>query len=141
MEWMFNGEEYILPNPEYVGFIYLITLPDGRKYIGKKKLWNKKTSIKTVTLKNGSKKKKKIRSLIESDWREYWSSSDLIKDMVDKNGTDGFKREILRFCKTESELTYFESKEIFVRGCLESEDYVNGWVMCRIRKSNIFGKI
>lgn len=141
MTWIYNGVEFEVADEQYLGFIYEITLPDGRKYIGKKKLWNKKTSIKTVTLKNGNKKKKKIRQLVESDWREYWSSSDLIKDMIAKNGLDGFKREILRFCKTDSELTYFESKEIFVRGCLESEEYVNGWVMCRIRKSNIFGKI
>ena len=59
-----------------VGFVYLITnVTSGRKYIGKKLAKFSKTSYKVVKLKNGAKKKKKIRSKIDSDWREYYGSN------------------------------------------------------------------
>ena len=55
-----------------VGFVYLITnLINDRKYIGKKLAKFSKTTYKTVKLKNGTKKKKKIRSKIDSDWQDH----------------------------------------------------------------------
>lgn len=139
---MYKGEPLEVVPPDFIGFIYLITrISDGKKYIGKKKFGNKKTSTKTVLQKNGIKKKKKIRSIIESDWRDYWSSSDSVKEDVQKLGKDAFSREIIYLCKTESEMTYLESREIFDKRALESDMYYNAWVMCRIRKSNVLGKI
>ena len=59
-----------------IGFVYLITNIDtGRMYIGKKLAKFSKTIQRTVKLKNGTKKKKKIRTKIDSDWRDYYGSS------------------------------------------------------------------
>jgi len=73
MSWYYENQ-LIEELPETcVGFVYLITNNiTGRKYIGKKLAKFSKTSYKTVKLKNGNKKKKKIRSKIDSDWRDYY---------------------------------------------------------------------
>ena len=76
MTWTHQGiivEE--LPE-DCIGFVYMITNTiSGKKYIGKKLAKFSKTTYKTVKLKNGTKKKKKIRSKIDSDWREYYGSN------------------------------------------------------------------
>lgn len=140
--WTYNNQELNEPSPEYVGFIYLITNKvSGRLYIGKKKFWNKSTKYKVVIQKNGIKKRKKIRGLVESDWKDYYGSSEeLLKD-VSFLGKDNFVREILFLCKTESQLTYLEAREQFDRRVLESDLYYNAWIMARVRKSNILDKI
>ena len=142
MTWIYQGEPHIEVPEGALGFIYIITnLSNNRRYLGKKKFWNKKTSIKTVTLKNGNKKKKKIRSLIPSDWIDYWSSSTELQADVEKLGKDTFTREIIHLCKSDGVMTYLETKEIFTRECLESDMWYNGWVMCRVRKDHIKGKL
>ena len=72
MTWYFQNEIVESLPEECVGFVYLITnLISGRKYIGKKLAKFSKTTYKVVKLKNGTKKKKKIRSKIDSDCRVY----------------------------------------------------------------------
>ena len=81
-----------LPN-DCVGYVYLITnLTNGRKYIGKKLAKFAKTAYKTVILKNGTKKKKKIRSKIESNWQEYYGSSRELTAYIAKKGKEKLKR-------------------------------------------------
>ena len=75
MTWLFqNAPVEALPE-DCVGFVYLITNNlSGKKYIGKKLAKFAKTTYKTVKLKNGTKKKKKIRGKIDSDCRKYYGS-------------------------------------------------------------------
>lgn len=142
MTWYFKNNVVDQLPTDIVGFVYCITnLTNGRKYIGKKLAQFSKTTYKTVTLKNGTKKKKKIKSLIDSDWREYWSSSEELKKDVDLLGKDNFTREILFYCKSKAECTYIEAREQFSRRVLESTDYYNGQISCRIHQSHIRGKI
>lgn len=142
MDWLYQGEPLIEVPEGVLGFIYIISnLTNNRRYLGKKKFWNKITKIKTVTLKNGTKNKKKIRSLGPSDWQEYWSSSTELQADVEKLGKDNFKREIIHFCVSDGAMTYLETKEIFVNCCLESDEWYNAWVMCRVRKDHIKGKL
>jgi len=125
-----------------VGFVYNIrNTVSGRQYIGKKLAKFSKTTYKTVTLKNGKKKKKKIRSKINSDWMEYYGSSIELNKDIEKLGKEIFTREILYFCKSKAECSYIESREQFVRRVLESDDYYNNNIMCRIHGSHIKGKL
>lgn len=141
MCWYFNNNVVENIDDVYVGFVYLITnLTTQRKYIGKKLSKFSKTSYKTVTLKNGKKKKKKIRSKIDSDWQTYYGSSLELNKDIELLGVDNFRREILFFCKSKAECTYIEAKEQFARGVLESTDYYNGQISCRVHKSHIFNK-
>ena len=104
MSWTYqNALVETLPE-DCVGFVYIITnLTNGRKYIGKKLAKFSKTSYKTVKLKNGTKKKKKIRSKIDSDWQEYWGSSPNLQADIDALGTNNFTREILFYCTSKAE--------------------------------------
>lgn len=121
-----------------VGFVYLITnLSNGKKYIGKKLAKFSKTTYKTVTLKNGNKKKKKIKTLVDSDWREYWSSSDALKADVAELGEHMFTREILYMCESKAECSYVEAREQFSQRVLESDDWYNGIINLRVHGSHI----
>ena len=124
-----------------IGFVYLITnLTNNRKYIGKKLAKFSKTTYKTVKLKNGTKKKKKIRSKIDSDWKDYYGSSpELTKDVI-LVGKENFSREILYYCKSKAETSYIEAREQFDRKVLESNEYYNGHIQVRVHGSHIIKK-
>lgn len=142
MTWTYQGSIVTVLPEDCVGYVYLITnLVSGRRYIGKKLAKFAKTTYKTVTLKNGTKKKKKIRSKIDSDWQEYYGSSVELSADIAKLGVDSFSREILHYCKSKSECTYIEARTQFERKVLESDDYYNGQISCRIHQSHIKGKI
>lgn len=140
--WIYQNQIVETLPEDCIGFVYLITnLTNNRKYIGKKLAKFSKTTYKTVKLKNGTKKKKKIRSKIDSDWQTYWSSSDELKKDLASIGQHNFTREILFYCKSKAECTYIEARTQFERKVLESDDYYNGQISCRIHQSHIKGKI
>lgn len=121
-----------------MGFVYIITnLISGRKYIGKKLAKFSKTTYKTVKLKNGTKKKKKIRGKIDSDWRDYYGSSPELSKDVAELGKENFSREILFYCASKAECSYVEAREQFSRKVLESKDYYNGHIQVRVHGSHI----
>lgn len=136
---MYKGEPVYEIDEKYVGFVYIITNNvSGKKYIGKKLSKFSKTRIKTVTLKNGTKKKKKIKSKIDSDWKTYWSSSKEVQDDVKTLGFDKFSREILMFCLSKGTASYFEAKLQMQNEVLEHPDkWYNGIVNCRVHRSHI----
>jgi len=122
--------------------VYIITnLVNNRKYIGKKLAKFSKTTYKTVKLKNGTKKKKKIRSKIDSDWQTYYGSNDELNKDVTQLGTEKFQREILYYCKSKAECSYIEAREQFTNKVLESADYYNGQISVRVHGSHIKGKL
>jgi len=127
--WLYNSSSLEeIPETAY-GYVYLITnTVTGRKYIGKKLFWFRKTKI----LKG---KKKRIK--VESDWRDYWSSSDEVKKDVDALGTDKFIREILHICPNKGSCNYLEAREQMDRRVLETEDYYNGQIQCRVHRTHI----
>ena len=116
----------------YIGFVYLITnLTTGQKYIGKKLAQFKKTR---PPLKG---KRLKRRSTVESDWRDYWGSSERLQADVNTLGPENFTREILYLCKSKAEMSYLEAREQFERRVLETDDYYNGIINVRVGGSNI----
>lgn len=127
MHWTYKGKKVIEVPAEYVGFVYMITnKTNKRKYIGKKLARFKKTRPPLKGRKN------KRRSEVESDWRDYWGSSDKLNEDIKILGEKKFKREILYFCKSRSELSYLEAKEQFTRGVLETDEYYNGIINVRV---------
>lgn len=125
MTWLYQGHEVTEDDiGDSFGFVYLIThIPTGKKYIGRKYLTL--AGYKTV---NG--KRKKIRK--ESDWRDYWGSSKEFLEEVLRNGKDQYQREILRFTKSRTETSYYETKMIFETDALLKDEYANAWVTCKI---------
>ena len=132
MIWTYQ-QQPIKEIPEgYIGFVYLITnLTTGQKYIGKKLAQFKKTR---PPLKG---KRLKRRSTVESDWRDYWGSSERLQADVNTLGPENFTREILYLCKSKAEMSYLEAREQFERRVLETDDYYNGIINVRVGGSNI----
>jgi len=138
MTWLYQNTTIETLPEECVGFVYLITNNlTGRKYIGKKLAKFSKTTYKTVKQKNGIKKKKKIRSKVDSDWREYYGSSPELTLDIEKLGSKNFTREILYYCNSKSECSYVEAREQFSRMVLETDDYYNGHIQVRVHGSHI----
>jgi hypothetical protein len=138
MTWTYQGQLVETLPEDCVGFVYVITnITNNRKYIGKKLAKFSKTTYKTVKLKNGNKKKKKIRGKIESDWKDYYGSSPNLQKDIDTLGKDKFTREILYYCSSKAETSYIEAREQFDRKVLESDDYYNGHIQVRVHGSHI----
>ena len=142
MTWLYESQEITEIPEEYVGFVYLITNRiTGKRYIGKKLSKFRKTTYRVVKLKNGNKRRKKVRSKIDSDWQEYYGSNDELNRDVEQLGTENFTREILYYCKTKAECSYIEAREQFLRKVLESDEYYNGNIQVRVHGSHIKGKL
>lgn len=140
--WLYQGKEINELPKTCVGFVYLITnTVSGKQYIGKKLSKFSKTTYKIVKLKNGTKKKKRIKSKIDSDWQTYYGSNDHLNKDIAQLGTDKFRREILYFCTSKAECSYIEAREQFTRKVLESDNYYNGQISVRVHGSHIKGKL
>lgn len=146
MNWIYDGNQVLsvddMPEGVY-GFIYEVThLPSGRKYLGrkqvtftrKKKIGKRESKqIKEQKKLNGeravSPKYKYVTK--ESDWKDYYGSSDEVKELIKEGSTDDFKREILEYAFHKKQLSYKETSLLFTRKVLETDEYIN---------SNIQGK-
>lgn len=138
MSWYYENQLVEQLPEDCIGFVYIITnLTNQRKYIGKKLAKFSKTTYKVHKLKNGTKKKKKIRQKVDSDWREYYGSSPELSQDIELLGAENFHREILYYCKSKSECSYIEAREQFSRRVLESNDYYNGHIQVRVHGSHI----
>ena len=117
---------------QWVGFVYLITeLDTNKKYVGKKFFW----SIRKLPPLKGQKRKRTKKA--QSDWKDYYGSSEELKLLVEKKGGDAYHREILRLCKTKGECSYYEAKEQFDRDVLLRDDYYNAFIGCKIHAKHI----
>ena len=142
MTWIYQGNPVEQLPEDCAGFVYIITnLQNQRKYIGKKLAKFRKTRQRTVKLKNGSKRKRKIRTQVESDWRDYYGSSPELARDIALLGNHQFSREILYFCKSRAQCSYIEAREQFTRQVLESDDWYNGHIQVRVHGSHIRGKL
>ena len=111
------------------GFIYKITnLTNDKKYIGKKQC---KSIRKRPPLKG---KRNKRRYEVETDWKCYTSSSNQLNEDLEVIGKENFKFEILRWCDSKWELSYYEARLQFKEEVLLRDDYYNGIINLRIGK-------
>jgi hypothetical protein len=132
MQWTYKGKKIDELPEDCEAFVYLITnITDNRKYVGKKLAKFKTTKPPLKGRKN------KRRGTKESDWRDYWGSSDNLLRDVEELGTDKFTREILHYCKSRGLASYLEAKEQFDRRVLESDEYYNGIINVRVGGSKI----
>jgi hypothetical protein len=128
--WIYNSEPFDSEDiGEYIGFVYLLTDPDGKKYVGKKLFVSKR---KIPPLKGKTRRRTVVK---ESDWKTYYGSSEEVQTLVESNIP--FKRQILHLCKTKGELSYMELKEQIERKVLLRSDYYNGIIQVKIHASHV----
>jgi hypothetical protein len=131
--WMYQGkpfdpEEELLES--YQGFVYCVmNLKNGKKYIGKKFFWKPKTLPITKT------RKRRVKTRVQSDWRDYYGSSEAVKLLLEEGVT--FEREILRLCQTKGECSYYEAKLQFEHDVLLSDAYYNEFIGCKIHSKHL----
>ena len=139
-DWLYEGKlydpDYENIPPEYVGFVYRITDNEtGEMYIGQKRF------RKTKTLPITKSRKRRSRTLVESDWRTYYSSSSVIKENVESGCSDRYTREILRFGYSKGDLNYLEMVEQIKCNVLFDPKYLNGIINVRIHRKHISEKL
>ena len=132
--WYYRNTSFKETPEDYQGFVYEITeLRTGKKYIGKKNFWKPKT------LPKNSKRKRRIRTRVESDWRSYFGSSGVLNQLVEEQGDQNFKRVILKLCKTKGEMSYYEAKLQFENNVLLNDEYYNEFIGCKIHAKHLKG--
>jgi len=131
--WYYGDDEFTSDMiGDYIGYVYCITdLSNNKKYIGKK-LFQSKRRLKP--LKGKTRRRTKIT---ESDWMDYYGSSEEVKSLVEQKGPDNFHREIIHLCKSKGEMSYLEAKEQFDREVLLSDEYYNEFIGCKIHGKHV----
>lgn len=114
--WEFNGKPFDTEDIQnFVGFVYCIeSLIDGKLYIGRKYFYSKRKP------KGASRRVKK-----ESDWKKYYGSSKILKDLVEEHGKENFRRVIISLHITEGDCNYEEVRQQFLHNVLEEDKYIN----------------
>ena len=127
-DWTLDGRRFTSADiGSFYGFVYRITnLTNGHYYIGRKYF---KTVRKLNPLK-GFKRKRKVSK--ETDWQEYWGSSNRLTEDIEKLGKENFKREIICLCKTRGDTNYMEAKIQFDENVLLNENNYNGIIAVKI---------
>ena len=132
--WLYNGQEFTTEDiSDNVGFVYEIHDKQTEMlYVGKKRFWSK---VSKPPLKG---RKRRRRSVKESDWQDYYGSSEEVKTLVEDSGRDRFERRILRLCKTLGEMSYYEAKIQFETDALLKPDkYYNAFIGCKIHRKHV----
>ena len=130
--WYYNNELFEITPEEYQGFVYQLTeINTNKKYIGKKNFWKPKVLPINKT------RKRRVRTRVESNWKDYYGSSNEVCQLVEQYGKERFKREILKLCKTKGEMSYYEAKFQFDHNVLFRDDYYNNFIGCRIHAKHL----
>ncbi len=125
-----------------IGFIYKITnIKTGKFYIGKKSLYStvrkKLTKKELAELEGPGRKPTKKVVVSESNWADYWGSNKPLLQDIKTEGTDHFRREILRFCYNKKQLTYWEVHYQCLDSVLTNEKAYNDNVLAKFFRRDL----
>jgi len=130
--WYYNDKQYDETPEEFQGFVYIITeLDTGKKYIGKKNFWKPKV------LPKNSKRNRRVRTRVESDWRTYYGSNTSLQTLKESKGPENYRRDIIRLCETKGEMSYYEAKAQFDNNVLFSDEWYNEFIGCKIHSRHL----
>lgn len=138
--WIYKGAEFtedMIP-PGAIGFVYhmsVILNGNSYAYIGKKNFFAniKRPLGKKALAMSTDKRLKKYTRVIKPDYMNYYSSNITLKE-ANKKGVM-IKREILRICYSQTELTYQEAKTLFIEEVLENDMYLNQNILGKFYKT------
>jgi hypothetical protein len=138
-KWSYQGQDFessMIPEGAE-GFVYeMQAIINGKlvRYIGKKNFYSitKKRMGKRAVAQLQDKRTKKYTIQKKLSYIDYYSSNAELK-AAHKAGID-IRRYIIKICFSKTELTYYETKYQFVRGVLESDEFLNGNILGRFYK-------
>ena len=132
MAWFYDDKLFEETPEDYQGFVYeIVDLYNNKRYIGKKNFWKPKI------LPKNSKRSRRVRTRVESDWKTYYSSNKELQLLAEKNDEVLFERIILRLCRTKGEMSYYEAKLQFDNDVLLRDDYYNEFIGCKIHAKHL----
>lgn len=126
--WIYRGIVFTSSDIcNFYGFVYCITnIKNNRKYLGRKYFWSfRKPKGKT----------RRVRS--ESNWKQYYGSSDELNEERKVLGNELFKREIISLHESKGKVNFEETKKLFVNNVL-TESLEDGTP--KFYNSNILGR-
>lgn len=140
MNWTYMDSEYTeIHDDSLEGFIYEVDYEDedGNLYIyyGKKNFYlTKKKHFGKKKIAEMADKRKKTYEYVktEDDWKTYTGSC---------KSTDGLipvAKRILMFARSKRELTYIETKMLFVNGALEDTKCLNANISGTFFRDNLY---
>lgn len=142
--WKYKGKEISSAKqfPEgAVGFIYIMTLSDGKQYIGRKSLYSKRKKAlgKKALAEITDKRLKKYEVIVkESDWNKYNSSNKSITEGLKTGALHVTSKEVVKICFSEKQMTYYETQALFCYGVLEHpEEYYNDNILGKFYKRDL----
>jgi hypothetical protein len=138
-KWSYQGQDFessMIPEGAE-GFVYeMQAIINGKlvRYIGKKNFYSttKKRMGKRAVAQLQDKRTKKYTIQKKLSYIDYYSSNAELK-AAHKAGIE-IRRYIIKICFSKTELTYYETKYQFVRGVLESDEFLNGNILGRFYK-------
>lgn len=138
-KWSYQGQDFessMIPEGAE-GFVYeMQAIINGKlvRYIGKKNFYSttKRRMGKRAVAQLQDKRSKKYTIQKKLSYIDYYSSNAELK-AAHKAGID-IRRYIIKICFSKTELTYYETKYQFVRGVLESDEFLNGNILGRFYK-------
>lgn len=135
----FDLDDYKQLSDEPFGFIYKITLSNGKSYLGKKNFFTErkvKLGKKELALITDKRLKKYKIVKKESDWQTYIGSNKELKEDVAK-GVSVVSRDILFIARDTKQLTYLETRELFKEGVLEREGFYNDNILGKFFRKDV----
>lgn len=118
---------WIVPDGQDVlafrSFIYRITLPDGRYYVGRKNVYRC----------SGGK------IVAESNWRDYWSSSKEVKALAASVGYGACRREILELLESTGKAGLAETRWLIVNNAMLDLKCLNGNIEGKYQRKVVQG--
>ena len=125
-----------------IGFVYKITnIKTGKFYIGKKSLYSnvrkKLTKKELAELTGPGRKPTKKLVTSESNWMDYWGSNKGILQEIKEEGTDSFRKEILKFCFNKKQLTYWEVHYQCINEVLLTDKSYNDNVLAKFFRKDL----
>ena len=134
--WTYQGSTFTSDDIDnFFGFVYCITNnTNGRQYIGRKYFWKFRTP---------RGKKRKVKS--ESDWKNYYGSSEELKEEIQQLGRHNFSRVMLSLHKTAGKTNFEETRQLFVNGVLTEQlddgtpRFYNSNILSRYFRKDYYG--
>ena len=134
--WIYQDTNFTSDDIDnFFGFVYRITnIKTGRQYIGRKYFWKFRTP---------RGKKRKVKS--ESDWKNYYGSSEELKEEIQQLGRHNFSRVMLSLHKTAGKTNFEETRQLFVNGVLTEQlddgtpRYYNSNILSRYFRKDYYG--